>query len=408
MQKLLALKQYEKSESQHLSVEERDTLLQVVPELVISPIPGQTDEYILTPGSHIGAVQIGALVVMIEPKIPVSRVLFLISYGLDRFHWGLPEPQMTQAPDVFEAVALAFATQAQRATGRGLLHGYQTVEEALPVVRGRLRLGDQMTRHFGRMFPIEVAYDDFTHDIHENMLLRAALSRLKGLRIRSGETLKRLRHLDGALREVAHARYAPRNLPTLTYTRLNRHYQSADELAKLILRCTSFEAEHGHVHVRSFLLNMDDVFEDFVYTSLREALGLSSKDFVRKAKGKSLYLDQGHRVPLEPDLSWWDGSLCRFVGDVKYKTVAGRKPHNADLYQLLAYATAADVREAMLVYAASGEQPGVGSFRVKHAGVDLRIESLDLASEPLQIIAQIATIADSARDIARRVDFVAA
>ena len=43
---------------------------------------------------------------------------------------------------------------------------------------------------------------------------------------------------------------------------------------------------------------------------------------------------------LAPDLSWWDGPTCTFVGDAKYKNITGERVPNADLYQLLAYATA--------------------------------------------------------------------
>lgn len=70
------------------------------------------------------------------------------------------------------AVAYAFARQAERATEQGLLQGYRTVEEALPVVRGRIREVDQMRRHFGLPVPIAVRFDEFTVDVAENQLLK--------------------------------------------------------------------------------------------------------------------------------------------------------------------------------------------------------------------------------------------
>ena len=54
---------------------------------------------------------------------------------------------------------------AARRGSHGLLHGHCTEEDALLTVRGRIRLGDQIRRRFGIPLPVEVRYDEFTHDI---------------------------------------------------------------------------------------------------------------------------------------------------------------------------------------------------------------------------------------------------
>ena len=64
-----------------------------------------------------------------------------------------------------------------------------------------------------------------------------------------------------------------------------------------------------------------------------------------------MHLDEAGRVRLQPDLSWWDGRVCTFVGDAKYKRTKDERVPNADLYQMLAYATALDLPGGLLVYA---------------------------------------------------------
>lgn len=64
-----------------------------------------------------------------------------------------------------------------------------------------------------------------------------------------------------------------------------------------------------------------------------------------------MYLDTGRSVRLEPDLSWWDAGRCVFAGDCKYKRTNGTIP-NADIYQMLAYLTALQLPEGLLIYAA--------------------------------------------------------
>ena len=88
-------------------------------------------------------------------------------------------------------------------------------------------------------------------------------------------------------------------------------------------------------------------------------------------------LDEAGRVSLKPDLSWWDGPICTFVGDAKYKRIENERVPNADLYQLLAYATALDLPGGLLVYAQGEAEPV--AHRIRHAGKQLEIVALDLS-----------------------------
>ena len=76
--------------------------------------------------------------------------------------------------DLVHVLADAFTRQADRALGRGVIQGYVEREDELAVVRGRLRHREQVTRRFGQVTPVLVRYDDFTIDIAENQLVRAA------------------------------------------------------------------------------------------------------------------------------------------------------------------------------------------------------------------------------------------
>ena len=62
-------------------------------------------------------------------------------------------------------------------------------------------------------------------------------------------------------------------------------------------------------------------------------------------------MDDDQRVQLRPDLTWWSGDTGVFVGDAKYKRLDDGHIPTADLYQLLAYATALDLPGGLLIYA---------------------------------------------------------
>jgi 5-methylcytosine-specific restriction enzyme subunit McrC len=363
----------------------------MVPSLAIAPARGREGCYELTPGSTIGAVRLPGLSIEIRPKIPIDRVLFLLSYALDPRSWRTMSFDFEERRGILEAVVEAFLRQVRQAFRRGVLQGYRSEEEALQGVRGRIRLDDHLRRRFGLAPPVEVRYDEFTEDIEPNRLILAAADRLERLRLRSEGSRAALRWIRNALERVSLQEYHPARLPEIAWTRLNEHYRWAVELARLILRGTTFDLQHGGVRASALLIDMNEVFELFVVTALREALRLSPLAFPRGATGKSLWLDRARAVRLEPDLSWWDGGRCLFVGDVKYKRIRVHGVKHPDLYQLLAYTVAAGLDGGLLIYAAGEGEPVV--HEVVEPGKRLEVMTLDLTGGPEEILRQVQRVA---------------
>jgi 5-methylcytosine-specific restriction enzyme subunit McrC len=204
-----------------------------------------------------------------------------------------------------------------------------------------------------------------------------------------------LRGFDRALERVRIVEYDPRNLPEIPYTRLNAHYRPAVELAKLFIRATSIELGHGEHRAASFLIDMNRVFEDFVVVALREALNVGASVFPQGAKGRSLWLDRGCRVRLRPDISWWEGRTCAFIGDVKYKRVQVTEIEHPDVYQLLAYTIAAGLPGGLLIYAADEAMPV--EHEIPLAGKRLQITTLDLRDGPDEILQRVRQVAAGIR-----------
>lgn len=66
----------------------------------------------------------------------------------------------------------------ERALAPGVLQGYVTDNAALAIVRGRIQVGEQIARRPGIWLPLECSYDEYTADIAENRILRAAIRRV--------------------------------------------------------------------------------------------------------------------------------------------------------------------------------------------------------------------------------------
>nr|WP_246221430.1 McrC family protein [Phytoactinopolyspora mesophila] len=384
----LRLTEHQPARAVSLSPEERDGL-RAIKDFEVAPTPGTSGSFDLTPGSTVGAVEIGSLAVQISPKIPVGNVLFLISYALDPSRWRKTGFEFAERDSLLEAVIPGFVHQVRQAFRPGLLQGYRTQEESLSTVRGRIRIGDQIRRRHGISPPVEVRYDDFTEDIDVNRLIKAAIHRLSRLRIRSSTSRSALCSYDVALAQVTTMPYDARRLPEIQWTRLNQHYRPAVELASLILRATTFEHHDGSIRSTGFLVDMNQVFENFAVVALRDALGLREEEFPQG--DKRLRLDLAHSVKLKPDLSWWEGGTCRFVGDLKYKRIGEHGIHHPDIYQLLSYVIAADLPSGLLIYAAGEADEAIHD--IIHVGRRLVVTTLDVGGSPGEILGQVGALA---------------
>lgn len=394
----LLLTEWVPSPGAALSAEDAALLRRVMPSMAVTPAWDGTG-YDLLPGSEVGVVALESCDVVVRPsKASTDRVLFLISYALDPARWQDRAASYAAANDLVEGMAALFAQELRRALRRGVLQGYRVTEDALTTVRGRVRFDEQLRRRFGAALPVEVRFDEYTEDTELNRVLRAALWRLGRLPIRSSRVRSSLAFCSAVLADnVTLIDFAPRELPSLQWNRLNGHYRIAGELALLVLQATSVEIGPGAAHGAGFVVDMNVVFEQFVRAALREELGLPAAQFPPGDRVQ-VRLDADERVRLEPDLSWWSGGTCLFVGDAKYKRISVKGINHPDLYQLLAYTVALNLPGGLLVYAV-GEAERV-RHEVVHVGKHLHVTTVDLSGSPDEILQDIARIARRVRQLA--------
>ncbi len=395
------LREYEKSAPVPLPVADRDALKAAVPSLTIEPAEGAENSYCITPASTVGAVEVGGMSVLIRPKISISKLLSMACYAMGAYK--LQDERQFEFEDEdspLDTLALALSAAARRAFARGLLHGYRTEEEALHTVRGRIMFAEQIRPRYGIPAPVEVRYDEFTDDIVENRLVKAAVYRLGKMRLRSPRARRELGRTAGTLDNVSLVEFPPRTVQDVTFDRLNEHYRGVVELSRLILRHSAFESGRGSVQATGFLMDMNVVFQEFVTQALREALEASPNSFCSDKQltgNRRIFLAKHDRVRLEPDLTWWCGRDCVFVGDAKYKRIRHESVPNADLYQLLAYVTALDLPGGLLVYAKGETTPG--DYLVRHSGKRLEVAALDLSGTLEDVLRRVERLADKIKGL---------
>lgn len=361
-----------------------------------SPDPYAPGHWSLRAGSKVGAVAVtvpgsAPVTVRVTPKVPVVRLFFLLGYSLvGNRSWRDGEVDVAEHSDLVPALAHAVERQVDRALRQGLLQGYKDMEESALVVRGRLREAEQIRRRFGATLPVEVAYDEFTTDIAENRILRTAVERLLRLPGVPRAVRRRLSHQRARLADVtAIVRGQP--IPEWLPTRINARYHHALHLARAVLDGISAEHAPGGLRIDGFLFDMNKLFEDFVTVALRQAFQTMSPGHSVRLQD-SHHLDEAAAIRMRPDLVLYgpDGAPCSVV-DAKYKAEKRGGYPDTDLYQMLAYCTALDLREGHLVYA-KGNAPHA-AHQVRHAGIVIHQHALDLDQEPTGLLAEVEDLA---------------
>lgn len=351
----LRIREYRTELGVDLSNDDLAVLLSFGKQLEV--VPSLVSGYDITANSWVGVIQTPTLSVEIIPKLDIPELMFMLSYTLDQRAWRIDTFAYQSRESLLDGIAAGFASVTRQALRQGVLHGYRVLEDALPVVRGRIRFDDQLRTRYGRMPPVEARYDEYTEDVEENRILRAATHKLGRLRLRSDRTRQQLRSIGVSLHNATLREYERWSIPAVQYTRLNAPFRPAIELGRLILQSLSLHNQLGSSESAAFLLDMNRLFEDFLVVALRDALGVSEFAFPQGAKGQPLWLDRARRIKLEPDISWWRGGRCRFIGDAKYKRIGEAGVVHSDVYQMLAYLTATNLSEGLLIYAAGEAEP---------------------------------------------------
>jgi 5-methylcytosine-specific restriction enzyme subunit McrC len=348
----------------------------------VSPAAG--GRWLVRGKGKVGVARLGDVELRIQPKRPVARLLFLLGYARDPGYWREELVLLAVDNDLVPAFAGTLHRQLARALAGGVLHGYRSVDEASPVLRGRLRETDQLGRHLGRPLPLEIRHDEFTIDIAENQILATAVHRMLRVPGVDEESMRALRHLLGKLTGVT--LLSPGAVvPKWHASRLNARYLIALRLAEMVLASTSVEAGDGDFVSNAFIVDMPTLFEDFLTTALDEAIVRRHGGAVVRQSPHTL--DRARRHTMRADIAWVDSGEVRAVVDAKYKT------HTAagDLYQMLAYCTVIGLRAGHLVYA---DGDGSTTHQIRNAEVEILTHVLDLDRPSEALLGDVDALAD--------------
>jgi 5-methylcytosine-specific restriction enzyme subunit McrC len=369
--KLIELDEYEEKLFPKVSKEVADAINQTG-FITVEPTFG--DESIFRADSKIGIVRVGDIQIKVMPKFPVNNLFYLLGLH-DGIKFESDTVNIAESRDITDLIFESFLRNVTASTSRGLLTGYRRVEETSKVLHGRMLIGEQLKKRYGHMYPVEVAFDEFTENIPENIELNMAITKAMKFGNLTTSQHRDFRHLSRKFSEIDVSNtglHWSRN-------RHNIHYWNSLVLAELINSGKGFYEELGGVAVSGFTVDMYRVFEKFLLRELKQRI----EKHGGVVETKYLHLDEENRQKAQIDIMWRRDGKIKFIADAKYKDPTSN--WESALYQVNTYATAFELDAIHLIYALPvDENPlrlkGNGTLVYRH-GIDLSLSIKEIRTE---------------------------
>lgn len=337
---------------------------------------------------HVGVIQVGNTLIEVLPKadkIPHSdsedkkwRDLLI---GMIRTV-GSFEIKSTSSSNlqikpntVLDLYFELFIKEVEYLLHNGLVKKYQKKEGNVTALKGSLQFSKHIQHniiHQERFYVRHTTYD-VEHMLH--FILYKVLKLLK--QINTNTALQsRIGTLLLHFPEMPDLNVSEATFEKLVYNRKNRHYEKAVEIAKLLLLKYHPDVSKGRNHVLALMFDMNVLWEQFVYFSLKK----NSTDFDNiKAQTSKFFWqpENGRRTSMKPDIII-ETDNGNIVLDTKWKNLNGYNPSPDDLRQMYVYHEYFDATKVALVYPGNPEQSKSGTYLKKDGNQDDKICSVVL------------------------------
>ena len=219
---------------------------------------------------------------------------------------------------------------------QGLLKSYVIHAENTSSMRGKLLMQHQMINDALLRPQFFCEFDELEYDSIENRIILQALTIVQRT---SNNNEIRMRSMDFAQRLSGHVTKTIVTTPKRqrvmqSYNRQNLRYKHIHNICEKIIE----ESGIGDIYsgdtsyVSPIFYDMNEYFERFVQKLFQKCYKKTGFD-VKVQLIKPAWTGEGNLGPrrMKPDITIWDGKICKYILDVKYKT---KNISSGDLYQL--------------------------------------------------------------------------
>jgi len=324
---------------------------------------------------YVGVLQIGKVQIEVLPKLDRHNqdeyswrnllIGMLKEVGLFRVSAPTSGQLTLRSNSILELYFELFITALEYLIHTGLVKQYHQQTRNQTALKGALDFPRHLSKnlvHQERFFTTTSVYDHYHiwHDIFSQTI------KLISLLSRNSELHNRIGTLQLDFPEFPQHKMTERSFSNLCYTRKTESYRKAIEIARLLLLSFHPELEKGDNPVLALMFDMNQLWESFVYHSLKKQFRKNNAPYTVQAQTSTPFWRSGaYRRTLRPDILIENGERTRrYVLDTKWKDISGCGPTPADLQQLFAYSQFFRAGKNALVYPGKNHQVLSGTYEI--------------------------------------------
>ena len=314
----------------------------------------------ITTCAHVGIIRFADFQLNILPKIIgeedslcLENLMFMLRYTRKLEIHSMDSAEISQTKQPFLEVLIAhYANILLNALQRHIPHQFETQEDNLPTVKGRILFAKNHLVNAANLARTYCQFDEFTPDNLLNQTLKFVSHALQKLTSVSQTRQKLLKinavYEDVTLRPVAYA-----ETQKIILNRNHTMFKEPLELAQMFLQNSTISL-HNHTFTNlAILFDMNKLFEEFVATALEQAFPGQVKIQNKLKIIEDIDGIPGTSYTIRPDILFGKDTII----DTKYKRLSlpEDKPSEADIYQMLAYNRFYNRKNIILCYPMTDE-----------------------------------------------------
>lgn len=340
----------------------------------------------------VGVIQVGNLMIEVLPKADKletdkgkwQKILIdmLRAVGLFDIHSPGNSDLRLKSNSILDLYFELFIKEVEYLLHNGLIKQYRKKEGNVTALKGNLQFGkhiQQNLTHQERFFVRHTSYD-VNHKLH--FILYKTICLLKQI-----NTNVQLHSRIGALLlhfpEMPDIKVTEATFEKLLFTRKSQSYQKAIGIAKLLLLQFHPDVSKGRNHVLALMFDMNNLWEQFVYVSLRK-FGKGFQSVITQPHKYFWKPDSGLRTGMRADIVIRKADHTVVVLDTKWKNLNGYNPGPDDLRQMYVYHKYYYAEQVALVYPGLESIQRSGTFLHPELGTstDMKCSIITISVEP--------------------------
>jgi 5-methylcytosine-specific restriction enzyme subunit McrC len=324
---------------------------------------------------HVGVIQVGNTIIEVLPKADKSssenkwRNLLI---GMLRTVLGFDLKATSNAnlkikPNhILDLYVELFIKEVEYLLRSGLVKKYKKEEGNVSALKGNLLFSKHIQvnlTHQERFYVRSTAYNT-EHPIHQ--ILFKTICLLK--QINTNAALhSRIGSLFLNFPEMPDLKVIESTFSKIILNRKTQHYKNVLDIARMLLLNYHPDISKGRNDVLALMFDMNKLWEQFVYASLRKAKNISVTAQTSKYFWKP---ERGNRSRIRADILINKGKPDCIVLDTKWKNLNGYNPSPEDLRQMFVYQEYYGANRVALVYPGENQKISSGNYL---AAVDANI-----------------------------------